>query len=243
MSLTLLPLPSEEDVISRARGDYPLIVPKDQRYAEGSDGAFAAGNRWVLTSAGSDFLALSVPVGAAVVLGSGQAGNTDWAAYRNDLLIASAVTTGAMTLRRRGQTASGVGAPPGSAAGNTSVYFRVLYTTPQLTDAQYEIQRRYNIDTTDDIQDPDELKWAVVFRALVVLYSDAAREGLATSDVFLKKASLYQAELDRQFSVLDNLYGIQRLSGSVRSDVMGDSTPAPIFPYIPPQDTPFWWLY
>ena len=51
---------SDEDILVHAGGDFATLCPPWQQMAQGTDGAFAPGSPWVLTSASVNFAANGV---------------------------------------------------------------------------------------------------------------------------------------------------------------------------------------
>jgi hypothetical protein len=163
---------TDEDVCVRATGDFVVLCPDWQKQAYGKDGVFASGDPWTLTSATVDFGAAGVAAGMVVSLtqpkttfkGSG------------DLLAVDAVAGSSVTLRRIG-AASGLGSPPGPAAGVTGVEFTVPTMAPQIEEASYSLNRQWNIDANlpgrspTDMYELRDLREATVLTVLLRRYT------------------------------------------------------------------------
>ena len=59
---------TDENIAIRASGDFTMLCPDWQKLAYGTDGAFAAGAPWVLTSASVDFAVAGVTTQHVVLL-------------------------------------------------------------------------------------------------------------------------------------------------------------------------------
>lgn len=186
---------TDEDLAVRAAGDFALLCPKDQKLAEGSDGAFAASDRWTLNSASNDFQALGVKPGHIVQL-------TKQGVFRGTEEFAVAVVApGSVTLRRKG-LAAGLGLPPGSLGGVSGVNFTVATLQPQIERASYDLNRRYTIDDlvcgrrSTDLYDPREVTDACVLEVLWTQYTAMSRNAGEHSDHFARQAGNRKAELE-----------------------------------------------
>lgn len=199
MTTAMIPIPfaTDEDVALRASADFAILCPRDQKVASGTDGAFFASDRWTLTSTTVDFHALGVAAGQVVQIeatGSGQPGGEG--------LAVVSTAPGSVTLRRKGQP-SGVGMPPGPAAGLGGVRFKVTTLGPQIALATADINRRFGIANglypgrnASELADPGELRDAVVLTVLYRQYLDASREVDGPTDSFAAKARAAKADLD-----------------------------------------------
>src|SRR5262245_5648288 len=121
---------TDEDIAVRAGGDFILLAPPWQQMAAGTDGVFASGAPWVLTSASVDFQANGVQPNQVVLL---SAPRTSFPGGGR-LLAIDSVASGAITLRRLHKELN-VGQPPAPAAGLTSVAFSVTTLDPQIEEA------------------------------------------------------------------------------------------------------------
>ena len=181
---------TDEDLLVRAPADYLNLCPKSQVLAQATDGVFAAGARWTLTSAATDFVAAGVAAGHVVALTAPRS------AFPNPgglLLVVDAVATGSIVLRRPGMTA-GVGLPPGPAAGLTGVSFTVPYYAPQIDQASYDVNAAVGVDPADADRAPSrlydvrELRRLTVLTVLKRLY--VAAEKTAAGDYALRLADV-----------------------------------------------------
>ena len=202
---------TDEDVALRASTDFSALCPRDQLLASGSDGGFATSDLWTLRSASVDFAAFGLVPGQLARLTK----PTTAFGPNGELFAIQAVSTGAITLRRKGQAAS-VGQPAASQAGLTNVEFAVRTLGPQLLLASYDIDRRFGIDDAIagrrslDLYDPHQLREAVVLTVLYKQYLDQSRQFAGRiadqsdtpGDVYAAKARLAKAELDE---LLDRL--------------------------------------
>lgn len=167
---------TDENIAVRAGGDFVALAPPWQVSAAGSDGVFAAGSPWVLTSALVDFGAngvlpnqvMHLTAPAAQYPGGGH------------LMAIDAVAGGSVTLRRlHGDT--GVGQPPAPAAGLTNVKFSVPTLIPQIEEASFAIKRRYGIDeamfdrSSDYLHEIRDLRLAAVLTVLLARYTQECR--------------------------------------------------------------------
>lgn len=167
---------SDENVAVRCSGDFAILAPDWQKVAYGTDGAFAPGIPWTLTSASVDFEAAGVSSGHVVVLrkpsstfkGSGE------------LLAVETASGAALSLRRIGAKA-GAGAPPAPNSGLVGVEFVIATLAPQIEEASFELNRRFSIDpavagrTPSDLYDLRELRQACVLSVLARRYAAETR--------------------------------------------------------------------
>ena len=103
---------TDENIAVRASGDFTMLCPDWQKLACGTDGTFAAGAPWVLTSASVDFVGAGVTARHVVLL---QKPNTVFKGSGELLAVDSASPAG-LTLRRLG-AGLGVGSPPRRPSG------------------------------------------------------------------------------------------------------------------------------
>jgi hypothetical protein len=170
---------TDEDIAVRAGGDFAILCPPWQQMAAGTDGVFAPGAPWVLTSASVDFQANGVAPNQVVWLtapksqypGGGQ------------LLAIDSVAGPAIVLRRLHQDLS-VGQPPAPTAGLSGVAFAINTLGPQIEEASYDLKRRFAIDDTTGgdqnrssawMYDLRELRLATVLTVLLDRYTQEAR--------------------------------------------------------------------
>ena len=198
---------TDEDIALRASADFSALCPRDQVLASGSDGVFLASDPWTLTSASVDFSAFGLAPGQVARLTKPV---TSFGAS-GDLLVIQALSPGAITLRRKGQ-AAGVGQPPSSSSGLTNVEFAVRTLGPQIQLASFDLDHRFGIDDrivgrrSVDLDDPLQLREAVVLTVLHQQYLDQSRQFSGPSDTpddwYAAKARIAKAELTE---VLDRL--------------------------------------
>lgn len=188
---------TDEDVALRVPADFPLLCPRDQMFAAGTDGIFPPEDRWTLRSATVDFLAQGVTPGQVVQL---LKPSTKFRAPGEWFAVASVGPQG-VTLRRKGQR-PGEGEPPGPDSGLLSVEFLVATLAPQLARAGEALHRR--IGFTDrlarlGVPNPDDLcmfRDAVVLTVLSQQYLAMSRSTTNPPDLFATKARLFSDELD-----------------------------------------------
>lgn len=169
---------SDEDVAVRATGDFAILAPAWQKAAQGTDGAFAPGSPWTLVSESVDFSAAGVHDGHVVQL------RKPATAFKGagELFAVARAAGGSLTLRRIG-SAEGLGAAPAPASGLTGVEFLIATLDPQIDEASFELNRRFNIDpllpgrTPADLRDLRELRQACVLSVLVQRYAAETRGG------------------------------------------------------------------
>lgn len=199
---TTPPYATDEDIALRASADFPLLCPRDQKIASGSDGAFPASEPWTLTSASADFLAVGATAGQVVQIEAPASGQMP----APECLVVVSAAPGSVTLRRKGEPA-GVGMPPGVAVGPAAVRFRIATLAPQIALASADINRRFGISNglypgrvAAELADPAEVRDAVVLTVLYRQYLDACRlierSAETPGDTFAAKARAVKAELD-----------------------------------------------
>ncbi len=186
---------SDEDVAIRAPSDFALLCPKDQVLASGGDGAFAAGDRWTLTSATVNFAAAGLAPGQVVQItrtGGGLRATPD-------ALVVQSVGNAGVVLRRKGQPA-GAGQPPSPQGGMPGVEFLVATLQPQINRACDDLNRRLGLGSPgrrpEDLGDPAALREVAVLMVLHRQYLDRSREAEGQPDAFGAKARAIQSELD-----------------------------------------------
>ncbi len=202
---------TDEDIALRASADFSALCPRDQVLASGSDGIFTASDPWTLTSTSVDFAAFGLMPGQVARLTKPSTAFGP----NGELFAIQAVATGAITLRRKGQSA-GVGQPPALPSGLSNVEFVVRSLGPQIQLASYDLDRRFGIDDaiagrrSVDLYDPRQLREAVVLTVLYKQYLDQSRQfagkiadqSETPGDVYSAKARIAKSELDE---VLDRL--------------------------------------
>lgn len=167
---------NDEDVAIRATGDFAVLIPAWQKVAFGTDGAFASGEPWALTSASLDFEAAGVKSGHVISL---RKPSSLFKGTGELLAVASAVGN-RLVLRRIGARA-GEGAPPAPAAGVSGVEFQIATLFPQIEEASFDLNRRFNIDprvpgrSPDALHDRRDLRAACVLAVLAQRYAAETR--------------------------------------------------------------------
>ena len=180
---------TDEDILLRAPQDFATLCPRSQVVAYGTDGVFAAGVPWTLTSATVDFSGLGVAANGVVRLSR----PVSTYAQQGLLMAVNQVGTYTATLRRPG-LALGVGQPPAPTAGLTSVEFTVLTFRPQIDVASFDANRHFGIDPNvterkpSDLYDVRDLQQFVVLTVLKRAY--IAAEKTLQGDFKLKLADV-----------------------------------------------------
>lgn len=202
---------TDEDIAIRAPGDFRILCPKDQLLAQGADGVFAPGARWVMSSASVDFGAQGVKRGHVAVLTK----PTSSFPEPGSILAVESVAGQAVTLRRRGMNA-GIGQPPAPAAGLSGVEFWFLTFAAQIGNASFELNQRYGVDDlvvgrrTSDLWDPQELVDVCVLKVLVDQYSAMARDaGNGSNDHLWTKYRATKDELDETLRRVEVTWKLQ----------------------------------
>ncbi len=167
---------TDEDVAVRAGGDFVVLCPPWQQSAQGTDGVFAAGSPWILTSASVNFQANGV-----------QPNQVAWLTQPKSqypgtgmLLAIDSVSGNSVVLRRLHQGLN-VGQPPAPAAGLAGVAFTVNTLYPQLEEASFDLKRRFGIDenifdrSSQWLYDLRDLRSATVLQVLVDRYTAETR--------------------------------------------------------------------
>lgn len=192
---------TDESIRIRCAGDFDELVPSDQILALGFDGVLLASTPWLLTSASVNFMAVGVVPGNVVVLtfdtGNGVHFGVD------------SVTSSGLVLKRIGQSATGLGMPPVT-ANATGIQFSVPTFGPQIEDATYDLNRRYNIDDNfpnrqaSYLYDARELRQATV---LTVLRRQYTTENRAKDGDFANKLGSIDRELNEVLARLQVQWG------------------------------------
>src|SRR5262245_31103195 len=132
---------TDEDILVKASGDFVTLAPAWQCMARGSDGVFANGQPWVLTSASVNFTTNGVQPNQVVAL----TGPKPQYPGGGDLLAIDSVSGSSITLRRPHKELN-VGQPPAPSGGLTGVVVSILTYDPQIEEATFDIKRRFAID-------------------------------------------------------------------------------------------------
>ena len=136
--------------------------------AKGSDGVFANGVPWVLTSTLVNFETNGVRPNQVVALTAPKSQYPGG----GDLLAIDSVSGNSITLRRPHKDLN-VGMPPGPAAGLTGVSFTITTFDPQIEEASFDIKRRFGIDENITFRDSSwiyDLRDLRMLTVLTVLY-------------------------------------------------------------------------
>lgn len=220
-----LAIATDEDIANRAAGDFPAIVPRSQVLARGVDGAISG---WALASATNDFAAQGLAPGHMVVFykpGSTKFHPDDVA----EVIAVDSVPGPGLTLRRPGLP-SGAGVPPTPGSG---LLFQSLTADPQIARITYEVQRRFNIEAGDDLQDAEEIRRAVVLGTLESLYFQASRNVAEQSDDFGAKYKVCRAEFRAAMEELADQYGLGGSADQATGGPLADSRDVPLLRYPP----------
>lgn len=168
---------TDEDVAIRACGDFATLCPDWQKLAGGTDGAFASGSPWILSSPTIDFEAAGVLARHVVLL------RKPSTAFKGsgELLAVDGASGHSLTLRRLG-TRAGQGQPPSPAGGLQDVEFLIATLDPQIEEASFDLNRRLAIDplipgrTPADLYDLRDLRQACVLIVLARRYAVESRD-------------------------------------------------------------------
>ena len=167
---------TDENLAIRASGDFAVLCPDWQKLAYGTDGAFAAGSPWVLTSASVNFVSAGVTAQHVVLL------RKPATAFKGsgELLAVDSASPAGLTLRRLGSGLN-LGQPPAPAAGLTDVEFVIASLDPQIEEASFDLNRRFGIDpnvagrSPGDVYDLRDLRQACVLTVLAQRYAAETR--------------------------------------------------------------------
>lgn len=196
---------SDEDVAVHAPGDFAVLAPAWQKVAQGSDGVFAPGPSWVLTSATSNFEIAGARPGHVVQL----RGPSSTFKGVGELFVVAGAAGGSLTIRRVGMPTN-VGAPPAPQSGLSGVEFFMATLSPQIEEASFELNRRFAIDplvpgrTPSDLRDVRELRRACVLSVLVRRY---AAESRGAEGDFAQKSRQAESELAEALARLEVRWG------------------------------------
>src|SRR5690348_10877724 len=111
---------TDEDIAVRAMGDFATLCPEWQKLAAGTDGVFASGTPWALSSASNNFASLGITSNNVILL----TGPKPYFLGGGELLAIDSVAGNTVTLRRL-NAALNAGLPPGPSAGVTGVSFKI----------------------------------------------------------------------------------------------------------------------
>ena len=198
---------TDEDIAVRAGGDFVTLCPNWQQMAAGTDGVFANGAPWILTSTSVNFAANNVQPNQVVQLSAPKANFPG----SGMLLAIDSVSGNALVLRRLHKDLN-VGQPPAPSAGLTSVTFTINTLDPQTEEASFDIKRRYGIDEniidrgSSWIYDLRDLRMATVLSVLVDRYTAEVRSERGDFALKLKRC---QRQLDDVLSRVQVRWGPQ----------------------------------
>lgn len=196
---------TDENLAIRASGDFAVLCPDWQKLAYGTDGAFAAGSPWVLTSASVNFVAAGVTAQHVVLLRK----PTTVFKGSGELLAVDSASPAGLTLRRLGAGLN-LGHPPAPAAGLTNVEFTIVTLDPQIEEASFDLNRRFGIDpnvagrSPGDVYDLRDLRQACVLTVLAQRY---AAETRGDQGDFALKLTQVKQELTEVLARLTLLWG------------------------------------
>jgi hypothetical protein len=188
---------TDEDILVHAGGDFVILCPPWQQMAAGTDGIFAPGAPWVLSSTSVDFAANGVSPNQVIWLtapkpqfpGGGQ------------LLAIDSVEGNSITLRRPHKDLY-VGQPPAPSAGLIGVTFTINTLDPQSEEASFDLKRRFAIDDTVGGDFSRSSSWVYALRdlrmatVLSVLYDRYTLETRTDKGDFAIKVKRIRQQLD-----------------------------------------------
>jgi hypothetical protein len=186
---------TDEDVFNIAGADFKVLANLSFMAAQGTDGVFAAGKLWTLTSPSNLFKSQGVVSNMLVQL-TGPA--TTFRGGGQLLAVDSADDATGLVLRRPGKPLNW-GMPPAPIGGLTGVSFLITTLQVQLDDVSYKLNERLSIDplipnrTPGDAYDLRVIKAATVYMVLARLYANQTR---TDGGDFEKKAVRYQQMYD-----------------------------------------------
>jgi hypothetical protein len=187
---------TDEDILVRASGDYINLVPNWQCMAIGTDGVFAPGAPWTLTSPTVNFGTNGVKPCHVIAL---KGPRTQYPGSGDMLAIDSVSTDGFGITLRRPHKDLYVGQQPCPPAGITGVSFAILTFDPQSEEASFAIKRSYAIAedmpyrSSAWIYDLRDLR---ILAVLKVLYDRYTSELRSDKGDWLRKISLIKTQLD-----------------------------------------------
>jgi hypothetical protein len=166
---------SDEDILVHAGGDFAMLCPTWQQMASGTDGDFAPGAPWVLTSASVNFAANGVNPNQVVWLTAPKSQYPGGGVF----MAIDSASGNSITLRRPYKDLN-IGQPPSPAAGLTGVAFTINTFDPQISEASYDLKQRYAIEdnpvvgilrSSSWIYDLQVLRVATVYSVLLERYT------------------------------------------------------------------------
>jgi hypothetical protein len=226
---------TDEDILVRAEGDYPTLVPAAQSLAAGADGSIAG---WVLSSPSTNFAAQGVLAGDVIfvqaipTVPSAPAAAPAALGFAGEPLVADVVGA-ALNLRRPG-FASGIGQPPGPVGGYTGLRFQCRTLRPQIKQVSDRIRQEINWAADADLSIPEDLTELAVLWVLADRYLDkwrsVASAGQQQGDIWGQKAKQRVTERD---TLLRSLISRRRSGNDI--DTVG------VVPIDPPDRSNYPW--
>lgn len=211
---------TDEDILDLVKGDFAGLLPEAQCMASGSDGVFLSSDRWTLTVASTpDFGDRGLAAGHVVLFEELNP------RIKNDALVVVSADGPNCLLRRAGLT-PGLGEPPAPAAGASAVNYTCKTALPQITQAVFDLNRRYRIGSSVQLLSFSDFRRATALWTARDLYFGQYRSfGIGEgSDVLKKKATDMERMLADELAVLDQTYGPNKPGRRIRSSPMVDST-------------------
>jgi hypothetical protein len=199
---------SDEDLLVHASGDFAVLCPPWQQMAYGTDGAFASGSPWVLTSASVNFTSNGVNPNQVVWLTTPKSQYPGGGAF----LAVDSTSGGSITLRRPYKDLN-VGQPPAPAAGLTGVTFAINTLDPQIAEATYDLKQRYMIDDNPQVGNLRASSWIYDLQVLrvatvySVLYERYCQEARTDRGDFKEKIVRYRQKLNDAISRVEVRWG------------------------------------
>ena len=187
---------TDEHVYLEGPADWGVIVPRSNRVSAGTDGVFASGTPWVLSSASNGFAGQGVASGMVVKL-FGPAASFATPQY----LAVDSAAANSVTLRRCG-LGSGVGLAPG-VGGLTSVSFEILTLLPQIENTAFALHQQFSIDPNLVNRRPEDMYDQRIFRRLTslrVLYLQYMALNRSRAGDFADKQQHYHDEYERELA-------------------------------------------
>ena len=206
---------TDEDIARKCGPDLVSLMLPSSILAQGSDGVFQTADPWTLVSGSNNFAIQGVAVGNVIQL------RKPAAAFGGQgmTMAVSAVSGASLTLRHIGLPAN-TGMAPAPAAGLIGVDFSIGTFAPQIEEATYALNQRYNIDPTisgrmpTDLKDIRPLRRACVAMVLIDRYSDESRASVGN---YADKLAALKADLGELRSSLELRWSI-RDSGMSRTN-------------------------
>lgn len=210
--LAVIPFVTDESIAVRAVGDYIDLCPEWQKLAVGTDGLFAPGSPWVLTSASTNFVTCGVGPNNIIAL----TGPKPFYTSTGELFAVESVSGNTATLRRINQPA-GSGLPPAPASGLNGVAFKCKTFGPQIDAAAFDIKQRFGVDDNQSyrgsswIYNPRVFEQPIILTVLVRTYGASNR---SNDGDWAMKLALYRTELEEVLDRVSVRWGPLGNSGS-----------------------------